>query len=151
MQLDELLQRCELELAAGLALREACLGQQRALVGGGAETVGQAVTAMRGAVEAWRVAAEARHAAMSALGASDLGSLAAALPPQQAAAVRLRREALLASWAQLQRLNRQNDVLARHSLAVIDLSLQRLVGGRAPTYGPKGRRALAARVLSKGG
>ncbi len=151
MQLDELLRCCQQELAAGFALRQACLQQQRAMVGGGAEAVRNGTAATASALDAWRQAAEARHAATVALGAADLASLLGSLPREQAERVTEHRDALLASWGEIERLNRQNDVLVRHSLAVIDLSLQRLVGGRSPTYGPRGRRALAARVLSKGG
>jgi hypothetical protein len=158
MRIEELLRRCDDELAAGFALREACLRQQEAMVGGGAATVLAASDALREAAGRFRAAAESRQAAVVAMGAgvgldapADLPALAAALPGADAAAVRERRASLLALWEEIERLNRQNDVLARHSLAVIDLSLQRRVGGRAPTYGPKGRRALSARVLSKGG
>jgi hypothetical protein len=158
VQFEELLRRCDDELAAGFAVREACLRQQEAMVGGGAQAIVAASEAERQAVAGWRAAAEARQAAVAELaadagldGVRDLRSLVAALPSDRAVRLRERRASLLALWGELERLNRQNEVLARHSLAVIDLSLQRLVGGRAPTYGPEGRRPLSARVLNKGG
>jgi hypothetical protein len=150
VQLDELLRRCEQELAAGVALREACIRQQQAMVAGGPDEVEAAAAATAGAARAWREAAQARQAAAQALGASDLTDLAASLPPELGARVRAHRDRLRGGVAEIQRVNRQNDLLARHRLAVIDRTLQRLVGGRAPTYGPQGRRALAARRLSKG-
>lgn len=154
----DLLSCCEDELAAAFALRACCLGQQAALVGGGAAAVATATAACQEAVLTWREAAEARAAAAAEVaaalgrpGCSELGSLASLLSGEDAARLRERRSDLMAAWSELARLNRQNDILARHSLAVIDLSLQRLVGGRAPTYGASGRRKLTARVLSKGG
>jgi hypothetical protein len=151
----ELLAGCDRELQALHALGAAAADKQAALLAGDPAAIRAAADREAAALGAWRQAAEARQAAVgrqaAALGAAaDLQAVAAALPEAEAAAVRRRRQELAQALQELRRRNRQNQLLAHHSLAVIAFSLRSLLGDADGVYGAARRLAPRPRLVDQG-
>lgn len=148
---------CEEELAAATALQDACARKRQALVAGDPEAISAAAGETVAALRRWVERAESRRrcvavtaTALGAPGTVTLAAVADLMPGATSERLRGRAERLTAALACIQSFNRQNEILARHSLAVINFSLRRLLGLGQVTYGPDGPRLPPSRLLSRG-